>query len=182
MGSKSSISRRTTLLTAAAASLASTKLLAGEGPRPNIIFTLADDLGYGDLSCYGHPDFKTPRLDRLGAQGVRFLHSYANSPVCSATRTALITGRYQYRPRLGLEEPLLNPRDDVGLPPGTPTLPSALKRAGYATMLIGKWHLGMRPKFGPHLSGYDEFFGIRGGRGRLLHAPRLDAQTGSLGQ
>ena len=97
MVGRSRISRRATLLTAAAASLASTNAFAGEGPRPNVIFILADDLGYGDLSCYGHPDFKTPRLDRLAAHGVRFLHSYANSPVCSATRTALITGRYQYR-------------------------------------------------------------------------------------
>ena len=88
--------------------------------------------------------------------------AYANSAVCSATRTALITGRYQYRLRLGLEEPLAgNP--DVGLPPEHPTLPSLLKQAGYGTTLIGKWHLGALPKFGPLQSGYDHFYGFRGG-------------------
>jgi hypothetical protein len=76
---------------------------------PNILFVMADDLGYADLSCYGRPDFRTPHIDALAARGVRFLQGYANSPVCSATRLALITGRYQYRLRLGLEEPLVNP-------------------------------------------------------------------------
>jgi len=130
---------------------------------PNIVFIMADDLGYADLSCYGHPDIKTPHIDALAAKGVRFLHAYANSPVCSATRVALMTGRYQYRLRLGLEEPLLNIREDVGLPPEHPTLPSLLKKAGYQTMLIGKWHLGLLPKFGPAQSGYDHFYGFRGG-------------------
>src|SRR4030095_8218550 len=74
--------------------------------RPNIVFIMADDLGYADLSCYGRRDIATPNIDRLAANGVRFLQAYANSPVCSATRTALITGRYQYRLRVGLEEPL----------------------------------------------------------------------------
>src|SRR6266478_5625164 len=90
---------------------------------PNIVFILADDLGYADVSCYGRPDLSTPNVDRIAAQGVRFLQGYANSAVCSATRTALITGRYQYRLRLGLEEPLAgNP--DVGLPPEHPTFPT----------------------------------------------------------
>jgi arylsulfatase A-like enzyme len=132
-------------------------------PRPNIVFIMADDLGYADLSCYGRRDIDTPSVDQLAANGVRFLHAYANSPVCSATRTALITGRYQYRVRVGLEEPLLNPRVDVGLPPEHPTLPSLLKRAGYGTTLVGKWHLGMLPRFGPAQSGYDHFYGFRGG-------------------
>jgi arylsulfatase A-like enzyme len=92
---------------------------------------------------------------------MRFLQGYANSAVCSASRLALITGRYQYRLRLGLEEPLSgNP--EVGLPPEHPTLPSLLKKAGYGTSLIGKWHLGALPKFGPLKSGYDHFFGFRG--------------------
>jgi arylsulfatase A-like enzyme len=128
---------------------------------PNILFILADDLGYADVSCYGRRDFATPNIDRIGAQGMRFLQGYANSAVCSATRLALITGRYQYRLRLGLEEPLSgNP--EVGLPPEHPTLPSLLKTAGYGTSLIGKWHLGALPKFGPLKSGYDHFFGFRG--------------------
>src|SRR5712675_3501646 len=127
---------------------------------PNIVFIMADDLGYADVGCYGRPDLKTPNIDRIAAKGVRFLQGYANSAVCSATRTALITGRYQYRLRLGLEEPLSgNP--EVGLPPEHPTLPSLLKRAGYGTSLIGKWHLGALPKFGPLKSGYDHFFGFR---------------------
>jgi arylsulfatase A-like enzyme len=128
---------------------------------PNIVFIMADDLGYADLSCYGRPDIGTPNIDGLAAKGVRFLQAYANSAVCSATRTALITGRYQYRLPIGLEEPLAG--RDVGLPPGYPTLPSLLKKAGYSTTLVGKWHLGSLPKFGPLQSGYDHFYGFRGG-------------------
>src|SRR5882724_7483966 len=129
---------------------------------PNIVFILADDLGYSDVSCYGRPDLNTPNIDRIAKRGMRFLHGYANSAVCSATRTALITGRYQYRLRLGLEEPLAgNP--NVGLPPEHPTLPSLLKKAGYSSTLVGKWHLGVLPKFGPLRSGYDHFYGFRGG-------------------
>jgi arylsulfatase A-like enzyme len=128
---------------------------------PNIIFIMADDLGYADVSCYGRPDLSTPNIDGLAAKGVRFLQAYANSAVCSATRTALITGRYQYRLPIGLEEPLAG--RDVGLPPDHPTLPSLLKKAGYSTALVGKWHLGVLPKFGPLKSGYDHFYGFRGG-------------------
>jgi arylsulfatase A-like enzyme len=129
---------------------------------PNIIFILADDLGYADVSCYGRPDLNTPNIDRIATQGMRFLQGYANSAVCSATRTALITGRYQYRLRLGLEEPLVG-NIAVGLPPEHPTLPSLLKKTGYSSTLVGKWHLGILPKFGPLKSGYDHFYGFRGG-------------------
>jgi hypothetical protein len=111
---------------------------------PNIVFIMADDLGYADVSCYGRPDISTPNIDDLAAKGVRFLQAYANSAVCSATRTALITGRYQYRLAIGLEEPLAG--RDVGLPPDHPTLPSLLRKAGYNTTLVGKWHLGVLPK------------------------------------
>lgn len=159
------LTRRNVLGTAAAFSAAPTFAQTRPQARttPNIIFIMADDLGYADLACYGRPDINTPHIDGLAARGVRLLQAYANSPVCSATRTGLITGRYQYRLRLGLEEPLLNPREDVGLPPEHPTLPSLLKKAGYQTMLIGKWHLGMLPRFGPDQSGYDHFYGFRGG-------------------
>jgi arylsulfatase A-like enzyme len=129
--------------------------------KPNIVFILADDLGYADLSCYGRPDICTPHIDSIAAQGVRFLQGYANSSVCSATRTALITGRYQYHLALGLEEPLGN--SPVGLPPSHPTLPSLLKQVGYQTALVGKWHLGSLPSFDPLLSGYDYFYGFRSG-------------------
>ena len=123
---------------------------------------MADDLGYADISCCGRRDYATPNIDRIAERGVRFTQAYANSAVCSATRLALITGRYQYRLPLGLEEPLAG-KTDVGLPPGHPTLPSLLRNAGYATSLIGKWHLGVLPAFGPLQSGYDRFWGFRTG-------------------
>src|SRR5215471_6783754 len=130
---------------------------------PNIVYMMADDLGYADVACYGRSDLKTPNIDRIAAKGVRFLQGYANSAVCTATRTALITGRYQYRLRLGLEEPLGTGNTTVGLPPEHPTLPSQLKKVGYSTTLIGKWHLGELPKFGPLKSGYDHFYGFHSG-------------------
>jgi arylsulfatase A-like enzyme len=130
-------------------------------PPPNILFILADDFGYADLSCYGRPDYTTPNIDRLAAEGVKFMQAYANSAVCTASRVALITGRYQYRLPIGLEEPL--GQRNVGLPPNHPTLPSLLKKAGYGTTLIGKWHLGALPDYGPLKSGYDHFWGFRGG-------------------
>jgi arylsulfatase A-like enzyme len=130
---------------------------------PNIIYIMADDMGYADVSCYGRPDMKTPNVDAIAARGVRFLQGYANSAVCTATRTALITGRYQYRLRLGLEEPLSVGNQVVGLPPAHPTLPSQLKKAGYSTALVGKWHLGFLPDYGPLKSGYDHFYGFRSG-------------------
>jgi len=130
--------------------------------QPNIVFIMADDLGYADLSCNGRRDYSTPNIDRIAERGARLPRAYANSAVCSATRLALITGRYQYRLPLGLEEPLAG-KTDVGLPPEHPTLPSLLRGAGYGTTLIGKWHLGMPPSFGPSRSGYDHFWGIRTG-------------------
>jgi hypothetical protein len=92
---------------------ATSRRAVAQAAKPNVVFILADDMGYADLSCYGRPDLSTPNIDRIAANGVRFLQAYANSAVCSATRTALITGRYQYRLRLGLEEPL-------GATPGSP--------------------------------------------------------------
>lgn len=134
---------------------------AGSPLRPNILFIMADDLGYADLSCYGRRDYETPALDHLAKQGMRFTQAYANSAVCSATRVGLITGRYQNRLPVGLEEPLGG--RDVGLPPEQPTLPSLLRKVGYGTTLIGKWHMGAFPKYGPLKSGYDHFWGFRGG-------------------
>ncbi len=172
----SEITRRTLLRNTAlgAVAMASDNLLGQTaGARPNIVFIMADDLGYADVSCYGRPDLRTPNIDGLAAAGVRFLQAYANSAVCSATRTALITGRYQYRLPIGLEEPLI--LRDVGLPPEHPTLPSLLKKSGYGTTLVGKWHLGQLPKFGPLQSGYDHFYGFRGGAlDYYTHANRGD--------
>jgi arylsulfatase A-like enzyme len=160
------LTRRRLLRGAAAGTLAVAagldEAFAQSSRPPNIVFIMADDLGYADVSCYGRPDLRTSNVDRIAATGVRFLQAYANSAVCSATRTALITGRYQYRLRLGLEEPL-GTVSDVGLPPAHPTLPSLLKKAGYGTTLIGKWHLGRLPEYGPLKSGYDHFYGFRGG-------------------
>ncbi len=139
--------------------------------RPNFIFILADDLGYADLGCTGARDVRnrpadvSPNLDHLAAEGMRFTHGYSNSAVCSPTRFALITGRWQYRLRGAAEEPLANAKGDkvLGVPPEHPTLPSLLGAAGYRTALVGKWHLGYPPHFGPRLSGYQEFFGFHSG-------------------
>ncbi|MDM7948957.1 sulfatase-like hydrolase/transferase [Hydrogenophaga sp.] len=138
--------------------------------RPNILFIVSDDLGFADLGCYGarpRPEGPvSPHIDALAAGGLRLTEGYANSPVCSPTRFALMTMRYQYRLRGALEEPI-NSRskgsDTLGLPPEIPTLPSLLQGAGYHTALIGKWHLGYPPHFGPQRSGYDTFFGIMAG-------------------
>ncbi len=129
--------------------------------RPNFLFIMADDLGFADLSCYGRTEYQTPELDRLAREGMRFTSAYSNSAVCTATRVGLITGRYQYRLPIGLEEPLAF--RDIGLPPSHPTIASLLRAAGYQTSLIRKWHLGLRPKYDPLKSGYDVFWGLRGG-------------------
>jgi arylsulfatase A-like enzyme len=134
--------------------------------RPNFVFIVADDLGYADLGCYDARARATPVLDRLAAEGLRFTDAYSNSPVCSPTRFAMITGRYQYRLRGAAEEPIngsARGRKDLGLPPEHPTFPSLLRDAGYVTALSGKWHLGFPPHFGPLKSGYMEAFGPLGG-------------------
>jgi Arylsulfatase A and related enzymes len=131
-----------------------------------VLFILADDLGWGDLSCYGRPDYRTPHLDHLARQGTRFTDAYSASPVCTPTRCAFITGRYPARTLVGLEEPLTwkkNIGDRLGLSPEHPTIASLLKSNGYETALIGKWHLGYLPKYGPLQSGFNEFFGIMSG-------------------
>ncbi len=157
-----SLSRRGFLT---AATLSPFALMVGRQSRnvtlPNIIFIMADDLGYADLSCYGRRDYSTPNIDRIAAEGMRFTQAYANSAVCSATRLGLITGRYQYRLTAGLDEPIA--ARDVGLPSEHPTLPSLLRKVGYGTTLIGKWHLGALPNFSPLKSGYDHFWGFHQG-------------------
>ncbi|MBC8355902.1 MAG: sulfatase-like hydrolase/transferase [Planctomycetes bacterium] len=143
--------------------------------HPNIVLILADDLGYGDLGCYGHPVAKTPNIDQLAKQGVRFTQHYSNGPECSPTRTALLTGRYQQRVG-GLECAIgtgnvgryddairLAEQHDLGLPVGQAVLPGTLKEVGYSCGVFGKWHLGYEPKFNPMEYGWDEFFGYLGG-------------------
>jgi arylsulfatase A-like enzyme len=141
--------------------------------RPSFVFILADDLGYADLGCYGGRAGCSPVLDRMAAEGLRFTQGYANSSVCSPTRFALATGRWQHRLRGGADEPIswrVRGNPVLGLPPSHPTLASLLRDAGYATALVGKWHLGYPPHFHPLKSGYQEFFGsLSGGFDYFTH-------------
>lgn len=150
------------------------------GPRPNVLFILADDLGYGDLSCYGRPDYRTPVIDALAGDGVKFTSAYAAAPVCTPTRCALVTGRYPQRLDVGLHEPLTGSDLDKGLPPEHPTVASLVKANGYETALIGKWHLGWKPEFGPNRHGYDEFFGILSGAGDYFTHQSSDSNAPDL--
>src|SRR5262245_25056565 len=142
---------------------------------PNIVLILADDMGYGDLGCYGCPDIRTPNVDSLARQGVRLTQFYSNGPECSPTRTALMTGRYQQRVG-GLECAIgignvgryddairLANQHELGLPPEQSVLAKSLKAVGYATAICGKWHLGYEPKFLPLKHGFDYAFGPLGG-------------------
>ncbi len=138
--------------------------------RPNLLFILADDLGWGDLSCYGRPDYRTPNLDKLASQGLKFTNAYSAAPVCTPTRVGFHTGRYPARLPVGLEEPIhertaLSPEKlkATGIPHEHPTVSSLIKSAGYSTALVGKWHLGYLPHYGPIKSGFDEFFGNMSG-------------------
>ena len=131
--------------------------------RPNVVLIMTDDVGYGDIGVYGAPDVKTPNIDRLARAGVRLTDFYANGATCTPTRTGLITGRYQQR--LGLEAPLgagANDRER-GLPAMGRSLPLLLGKNGYATALVGKWHLGWKSEFSPGAHGFDYFFGFKAG-------------------
>ncbi len=145
----------------AAALAAAVPAHAQTSGRPNVIVILVDDMGYGDIGSYGVKDIRTPHLDRLAREGVRFTDFYSNGPVCTPTRAALMTGRYQQR--VGLEWALLPADRDAGLPASEPTLPRLLRDNGYRTGMAGKWHLGFRPEFGPNAHGFEEFFGLLSG-------------------
>lgn len=138
--------------------------------RPNILFILADDMGWGDLSCYGRPDYQTPNLDRFASTGCRLTNAYSAAPVCTPTRVGFHTGRYPARLAVGLEEPIhersaLSPEKlrTIGIPDDHPTVSSLIRSAGYSTALIGKWHLGYLPHFSPIKSGFEEFYGNMSG-------------------
>ena len=131
---------------------------AGERAKPNILFIVADDLGYADVGFHGCQDVPTPNLDALAAAGVRCTNGYVSGPYCSPTRAGLMTGRYQTR--FGHE---FNPSGDQGLPLTETTIANRLKAAGYVTGLVGKWHLGALEQFHPQKRGFDEFFGFLGG-------------------
>jgi arylsulfatase A len=132
--------------------------------RPNIVLIMTDDAGYGDFGVYGAPDIRTPHIDRLAREGVRLTDFYANGPTCTPTRAGLITGRYQQR--VSLEVPLgSRGKEDWerGLRATGRSLPQLLKGAGYATALIGKWHLGWKDGYAPRAHGFDTFFGFKSG-------------------
>lgn len=124
--------------------------------KPNFIVIFVDDLGIGDLSCYGNREYKTPNLDRMAAQGVRFTDFYAASPACTPSRAALLTGCYPMR--VGLPS-VINPDSPIGLNPNEETIPELLKDNGYTTGMFGKWHLGVNNLM-PRTHGFDEFVGI----------------------
>jgi len=143
--------------------------------KPNIVVIMADDLGYGDLQCYGHPRVKTPNIDQLARDGVRFTQHYANGPECSPTRTAFLTGKYQQIAG-GLECAIgtgnvgryddairLANQHDLGLPAEQTVLPNLVTQQGYRSAVFGKWHLGYETKFNPKTHGWNEFFGYLGG-------------------
>jgi arylsulfatase A-like enzyme len=154
---------------------------AAQGPRgPNILFILADDLGYADLSIYGRRDYRTPVLDRLAADGLMMTQGYSNSAVCSPTRVALITGRYHQRLPVGLPEPIRTAAlDPFGLPERQTTLPGLFQAAGYRTALVGKWHIGWPPRHGPLRYGYQHFFGVASGA--VEHFTHRETRMRSLG-
>ena len=142
----------------------STPLAQSPASRPNVVLIITDDMGYGDLASYGSPDIKTPNIDSLAKAGVRFTQFYSNGSTCTPTRAGLITGRYQQR--FALERPLSHsatPDGKLGLLPTGRSLPQLLKNHGYATALIGKWHLGYQPQFSPQAHGFDSFFGFKAG-------------------
>jgi arylsulfatase A-like enzyme len=138
--------------------------------RPNIVYIMADDLGYADLSGYGRKGYSTPALDRLASDGTRFTQAYAIAPVCTPTRVGLMTGQYPARHRAGLWEPLRTQYSSEGLEVSTPTLARRLRDAGYHTGLVGKWHLGWEPRFSPREHGFEHSFAIlSGGADYVLH-------------
>jgi len=140
---------------------------------PNILLIVADDVGYGDLACYGHPRNKTPHLDQMAQEGLKFTDFHANGPMCSPTRASILTGKYQHRFGKAFESALSAKSPDIGLPTDVKTIPQVLKKAGYATGMYGKWHLGYHPPHMPTYFGFDDFRGLLTGDGdHISHISR----------
>jgi len=142
--------------------LASSLALSAQPSRPNLIVILADDMGYGDIGCYGSPDVPTPHIDSLAKNGTRFTDAYVSCAVCSPSRVALLTGRYQHRFGHEFNSGPIEREAEVnfGLTATAKIIPQYLKSEGYRSMAVGKWHLGVRPGYHPQERGFDEFFGF----------------------
>jgi arylsulfatase A-like enzyme len=155
--------------------LASGARLPAATPPANIVIILTDDQGYGDLGCYGSPSIRTPNIDRMAAEGVRFTDFYSGAEVCTPSRAALLTGRYPLRSGMAGQRRVLFPNSAGGLPPAEVTLAEALKARGYATAHVGKWHLGIHPGSRPPDQGFDSTFG-------LPYSNDMDARPGITGK
>ena len=146
--------------------------------QPNIVVILADDLGYGDLGCYGHPKFKTPRIDQMAAEGAKLTQFNTPAPFCAPTRASLMTGRYPFR--YGLQTAVIPSVSAYGLDTEEKLMPQVLKEAGYKTALIGKWHLGHADKkFWPMQRGFDYQYGAMIGIPERPSSPPLDSGNAS---
>src|ERR1051325_7694397 len=168
------ISRRSFIAASAALAMGAPSVHAEAGTKkPYIVLILADDLGYGDLGCYGGHDVPTPNIDRLAAAGLRFTDAYTCAPVCAPARAGLLTGRYPQR--FGFEfNPFPRRKDPWGMPDSERLFSEDLKAAGYTTALVGKWHLGPGETQHPMRRGFDEFFGFIGGKHRYIEDSRKD--------
>jgi arylsulfatase A-like enzyme len=161
---------------------------AAQGPRkPNVVFILGDDLGYCDISMYGCKEIPTPNIDSIGTNGIKFTNAYVTAPVCSPSRAALITGRYQHR--FGFEFnagplPRAISNKDMGLPLTEITLAQTIKSAGYATGMVGKWHMGMNDRYMPTQRGFDEYFGFLFGANTYIdpNKPGVMTRPGTLAE
>ncbi|MBD0353499.1 MAG: sulfatase [Flavisolibacter sp.] len=171
---KRSISR--SLFFALIVILTSFQLQAQSGKQPNFIIIFVDDLGYGDLSCFGHPTIRTPNLDQMAAEGMRFTQFYVGANVCTPSRAALLTGRLPVRNGMyGKQQGVFFPNSASGLPHSEITMAEALKKKNYQTALVGKWHLGSTPEYLPLNHGFDYYFGIpySGDMGKVGPTPKM---------
>ena len=168
--------------------LASTALVAAvpsvASARPNVVVVFCDDLGYGDLGCYGHPTIRTPNLDRMAAEGTRFTQFYSANPVCTPSRYSLLTGKLSIRGGMtSKKNRVLRENSKGGLPADELTIAELLKQSGYRTMCVGKWHLGVQPEHLPMRHGFDHWFGLPYSNDMPKQLMRIntDGSTVSLG-